>query len=269
VAFQEPIGLVAGSGELPFHFARVATKKGHSLCLFAIRGAADPRLSSFADQICWASTGQVGSLIAFFKRNNIRRLAFHGKVQHGSFFQNIRLDWKGLALWSSAKDKSGPGLLTALGAGLTKEGFQILDGRFLMNGLLAPKGYLTRTRPSKGLLPLFKKGILQAKALARLGIGQSIVVKDGAVAAVEAMEGTDEALKRAGKLAGKGVILIKTASPRQDWRFDIPTLGVGTVQNLVRINASGIVLEAGKSFLLEKEKMIRQADSKKIFILAV
>ncbi len=144
-----------------------------------------------------------------------------------------------------------------------------MDGRYEMGDLLVKKGFLTRTRPPKNAIPHLDKGLGQARALAKLGIGQSIVIKSGAVAAVEAMEGTDETLLRAGKLSGKGTVLVKTASPNQDWRFDVPTIGLETLQNLAKIKASGLVMEAGRSFLLDKEKTLQFAESKKIFIFAV
>ncbi len=116
---------------------------------------------------------------------------------------------------------------------------------------------------------MIQRGLRQARELARLGVGQSIVVKAGAVAAVEAMEGTDETIRRGRQWAGKGILLIKSAGPNQDWRFDVPTIGFKTAQILSITRAEGVVLEAGKAFLLEKEKTLRFADSKKIFILAV
>jgi UDP-2,3-diacylglucosamine hydrolase len=265
----EPIGLIAGAGGLPLHFAQASRKKGRPLYLFAIKNSADPRLCAFAEKICWASPGQVGALISFLKNNKVRKLVFHGKVQHGSFFTNIRLDWKGLALWSKSTDRSGPGLLKRLGEELEKEGLRVLDGRYDMGDLLVKKGFLTRSRPHRNSIQYLDQGLRQARTLAKLGIGQSIVVKSGAVAAVEAMEGTDETLLRAGKWSGRGTVLVKTASPNQDWRFDVPTIGLGTLQNLARIKASGLVMEAGRSFLLDKEKVLKFAEAKKIFLLAV
>lgn len=120
---QEPIGLVAGAGGLPYHFALAVQKNRIPLYLFALRGSAESRLSSLAGKTCWASSGQVGALFSFLKKNKVRRLAFHGKVQHGSFFRENRFDLKGLALWSKTGDKSGSGLLKALGAELAKAGF--------------------------------------------------------------------------------------------------------------------------------------------------
>lgn len=211
--YQEPIGLVAGAGGLPFQFALAARKNQRPLYLFALKGSADLQLPSLVKRTCWASPGQVGSLISFFQKNKIRQIVFHGKVQHGSFFQNIRMDWKGLALWSKTKDKSGPGLLKALGDGLKEKRFHILDGRYLMGSLMVKKGCLTQTRPPKNSFYAIQHGLRQARTLAKLGIGQSVVLKDGAVAAVEAMEGTDEALLRAGKLAEKELFSSRRQAP--------------------------------------------------------
>jgi DUF1009 family protein len=266
---REPIGLVAGAGGLPIHFAHQARKNGYPLFLFALRGAADGSLPPLAEATCWASVGQVGSLIAFFKKRKVKKIVFHGKVQHGSFFRNVRFDWRGLSLWAQTKDKSGPGLLKVLGLALKKEGLQVLDGRFLMDKLMVPRGCLTRKRPLPEILRQVSTGIRQARELARLGIGQSLVLQAGAIAAVEAMEGTDETIRRAGRWAGKGTILVKVAGPNQDWRFDVPTIGYQTIQTLAKLGAAGMVLEAGKVFLLEREKTLQMADLKKLFIYAL
>lgn len=138
-----------------------------------------------------------------------------------------------------------------------------------MEKLLVKKGSPTKIRPSKNLSVILKRGLRQARTLSQLGIGQSIAMKAGAVVVVEAMEGTNEAILRAGKWGGKGIILIKTASPHQDWRFDIPTIGLGTIQCLARVKAQGMVVEAGKSFMLDQEKTVRLADSNKMFIHVV
>ncbi len=257
---------MAGDGGLPIHFAHQAKKGGYPLFLFALKGEANENLSSLAEASCWAHPGQVGALLSFFKRKKVKKIVFHGKVQHGSFFQKVKFDWKGLALWTQTKDKSGSGLLKALAVEMKKEGLQVLDGRFLMEELAVPAGCLTRKRPSLDTLRQLSDGIRQARQLARLGIGQSIVSQAGTVAAVEAMEGTDETIRRAGKWSGKGTILYKAAGPKQDWRFDVPTVGCQTIQALAQAGAAGMVLEAGKSFILERVKTIQLADSKKIFI---
>lgn len=193
----------------------------------------------------------------------------HGKVAHASLFKDLRLDWKALSIWMRLKDRSGEGLLKALARELGKNGIKVTDARFLMKELLAPKGCLTRTRPGKDEERAARYGLRNARRLAKFGVGQTILVKKSAVVAVEAMEGTDQAILRAGKTAGPGVILVKASSPEQDWRFDIPTVGLNTLKTLARVKARGIVVEAGRCFLLDRQKLVVEADKKGIFILAV
>lgn len=160
-------------------------------------------------------------------------------------------------------------LLKAVAKELQNSGITLLDGRTFMGKTLIAKGYLTGAR-AKGLdTETIGYGLKQARQLAKAGIGQTIVVKGNAVAAVEAMEGSDEAIRRAGRWAGPGVIVIKTASPRQDWRFDIPTLGPRTLQSLIQAKAKGIVVEGGRAFLLNRPKTVALAEKNGIFILAV
>jgi len=266
---SKTIGLIAGGGKLPLLFAQRAKKAGHSLVTVAVKGAASPSLIRLSDAIHWVSIGQVGSLISFFKRQGVRQAVFHGKVSHASLFKGLRLDWTALKLWASLKDRSGESLLKALAGELGKSGVKVLDGRSLMKDLLAPKGTLTRTKPSKEELKAATRALGQAKILAKSGIGQSLLVKKGAVVAVEGMEGTDVAIRRAGKVAGPGVLLAKTASPNHDWRFDIPTFGPKTLESLAKAKARGVVLEADRCFLLDREAVARAADRQRMFILAL
>jgi len=272
VAGAKKIGLIAGGGSLPLLFAERAKKAGYSLVTVAVKGAASPSLERLSNSIHWVSIGQVGSLVSFFKRQGIRQAVFHGKVSHASLFKGVlgtRLDWTAMKLWVSLKDRSGESLLKALAGELGKNGVKVLDGRFLMKDLLVPKGILTRTKPSKEELKAATKVLGQAKALAKLGIGQSLLLKKGAVVAVEGMEGTDAAILRGGKVAGPGVLLAKAASPKHDWRFDIPTFGPKTLQGLVRIKARGVVLEAGRCFSLDREGLVREADRKGMVVLSI
>lgn len=254
---------------MPLEFARQAHARGFSLATVALKEYSSPHLSRYSEKITLISLGQLGSLISFFRKNRVKKIALHGKVRHSSLFKNIRFDLKALSLWVRAKNRSGESLMKLLADELGKYGIRVLDSRFLMEKFLSPKGLLTRPKPTAEERMDIRYGLQRARLLARLGIGQSLLVKKGAVVAVEAMEGTDETVLRAGKWAGKGTILVKAASPRQDWRFDVPTIGPQTIQTLVRVKARGIVLESGKAFLLKREKTIRMADQKDIFILAI
>lgn len=269
MATPPTIGLIAGGGELPLLFARQAGLRGYSIQTAAIRGSASPSVGKLSDAATWISIGQLGALIGFFKKRGVKRAVMHGKVQHSQLFKNFRLDWKAFRVWSRLKDRSGEALLKAVGTELQRSGITLLDGRTFMEETLIPKGWLTGDRAQGAAPAVLAYGLKHARALAKAGVGQTLVVKGNAVAAVEAMEGTDEAIRRAGRWAGPGTIAVKVASPRQDWRFDIPTLGPRTLQSLAHAKASGIVVEAGRTFLLNREKTIALAEKNKIFILAV
>jgi DUF1009 family protein len=262
------IGLIAGGGELPLYFARAAKSKGLFLHVVAVRGSALREIEKLSDSVQWVSIGQVGALIGFFKKKGVHQAVMHGKVQHSELFKHFKLDLKALSLWVKLKDRSGEGLLKALCFELKKEGVLLKDCRFLMDEILTPENF------NVGKLDFDSKatiafGLKQAKALARLGIGQTLVVKKNAVVAVEAMEGTDETIQRAGAYARSGTIIIKVSSPVQDWRFDVPTVGSETIQKLIQIKAKGIVLESGKSFLLQKEQSAFLAKKHGFFIKTV
>ncbi len=263
------IGLIAGGGELPLLFARQAKKRGFSLRTAAIRGSASPSLEKFSDAITWVSIGQLGALTGFFNKQGVKRAVMHGKVQHSQLFRHFRLDWKALKLWARLKDRSGEALLKAVAGELRRSGVNLMDGRHFMEEAIIPKGWLTKTRAQGPARESLAYGLRQARRLAQAGIGQTILVKGNAVAAVEAMEGTDEAIRRAGRWAGPGILMVKVASPRQDWRFDIPTLGPRTLQSLIRAKAAGVVVEGGRSFLLSRAKTVQLAEKSGIFILAV
>ncbi len=264
----DSVGLIAGGGELPLHFARAAKSKGLSLHVVAALGSASKDIEKLSDSVQWVSLGQVGALIGFLKKKKVQQAVMHGKVQHSELFKHFKLDFKAISLWIKLKDRSGESLLRALSLELKKQGVLLKDSRFLMDEVLTPKGF------SVGKVEMDSKatisfGLKRAKALASLGIGQTLVVKKNAVVAVEAMEGTDATIERAGICAGPGSIIVKVSGPRQDWRFDVPTVGVTTIQKMIQIKAKGIVLESGKSFLLQKEQLAFLAKKHGFFIKAL
>ncbi len=269
MASSPVIGLIAGGGELPILFAHQAQRRGLSVRTVALRGSAPISIERNSDAVTWISIGQLGSLIRFFKGQGVRRAVMHGKVQHSQLFRSLRLDWKALSLWSRLKDRSGEALLKAVAGELGHAGVELLDGRTFMEESVIRKGWVTRIRAKSDSNPSIAYGLKRARVLARLGIGQTLVVKGNAVVAVEGMEGTDEAIRRAGRWAGLGTIAVKVSSPSQDWRFDIPTLGPRTLQSLIWAKARGIVVEGGKSFLIDREKTLALAEKNGIFILAV
>ena len=263
------VGLIAGSGELPLYFARQAKKKGYRLVTVGIRDSASRRLEPLSGEMIWISSGQLGALLSFFKKHRVAKTVLLGKIQHAQHFKNLRLDWKALSIWARLKNRSGEALLKALSAELAKNGTRVLDSRTWMGNLLAPRGWVTGQGAGGKASQEISAGLKLASALSRAGVGQSVVVKNNAVVSVEGMEGTNETVLRAGKWAGPGTILVKVPSPRQDWRFDVPTIGLKTIQALVRAKAKGLVVKAGKVFFLEREKAVALAEKNGLFILGV
>ena len=269
MAASTSIGLIAGSGELPLHFAQQARKKGYRLLTVGIKEAASRRLESLSGEMIWISSGQLGALLSFFKKQRVKKTVMLGKIQHSQHFKNLKLDWKALSIWAGLKNRSGEALLTAVAGELAKNGTKVLDSRTLMDGLLAKRGWLTGEKSGSKAFEEISKGLKLAAALAKAGVGQTIVVKKGAVVSVEGMEGTNETIIRAGKWAGPGTILVKVPSPRQDWRFDVPTIGLKTIQALVKAEAKGLVVKAGEVFFLEQERAKTLAEKNGLFVLGV
>lgn len=263
------VGLIAGAGDLPLIFARRARVEGIRLATVGLKGLTSPKLVPLSEQFTWISLGQLGSLLSFFNKNKVSQTVIHGKVQLSSIFRSVRLDLKALSLWIRMKDRSGESILKNLADELARNGTKVLDGRYLMTDYLAIKGCLTKTSPDKKTIVDITLGLSKARSLARAGIGQVLAIKQGTVVAVEAVEGTDETIHRAGHWSGPGIILIKTASPKQDWRFDVPTIGLKTIEGLAKAKAKGLVLESGKSFLLNREKAVALSNRTGMFILSV
>lgn len=265
----EPIGLIAGNGELPLHFARAVRAKGHPLFIAAVRGETSRAVERLGTVTETLSVGQVGGLVAFFRKHGVRKAAAEGQVRHAHLFKNLRLDLTAAALLFRMKDRSGEALMKAVGDLLAAKGTDLMDCRTFLGDLLVPEGTLTKARPKGDAASSLAYALPLAKLFASKAVGQTIVVKKSAVVAVEAVEGTNEAILRGGRLAGDGTVAVKVASPTHDWRFDTPTIGPATVRALIKARAAGLVVEAGASFLLQKERTLALADTHGIFIQAV
>ncbi len=266
---SDPIGLLAGGGELPILFARRARQKGVPLVVAALEGNASSRVARPGEPLLRLRIGQLGALLSFFKKHGVKRAVMLGKVQHSSVLRGIPFDLKALAVVAGLKDRSGPALLRALADELMKAGVRVLDSRTMLQDALSPRGILTRRRPDVSQSRSASYGLKRARALARWGVGQTLIVKRCAVAAVEAAEGTDGAIRRAGQVAGKGCIAVKVAAQTQDWRFDVPTVGPATIRTLAKAGAAGLVIEAGRTFILRRNTTLALADRYGLFVQAV
>ena len=254
------IGLIAGNGSFPLLFAREARVRGEKVIAVALKEEADPALEGLVDQMTWLSLGQLGKTIDYLKENGVDRAVMAGQVKHTQLFKDIVPDWRATKLLGRLLNKKAESVLLAVTEEFAKDGIQFLSSATYLESWLCPKGVLTARKPSSDEEKDIAFGLPLARALAGHDIGQTIVVKDGTVVAVEAMEGTDACIRRAGQIAGPGCVVIKVARPKQDLRFDLPVIGQRTLDALKEAGITVLAMEAQKTLLLDKDTLIKNAD---------
>lgn len=267
-----PIGLIAGNGTFPFLVLRAARRLQHEVVVVAIKGEAFPDLESLAAELGgttveWISLGQLGRCIAALQRRGVSRAVMAGQVKHVKLFTDVMPDLTMLSVLGRLVTKNTDALISAIADVLQKNGITLMDSTELLADLLARPGVLTRTRPSAAMQADFDFGYPIADTIGGLDVGQTIVVKDRAVVAVEAMEGTDEAILRAGKLAGAGARVVKVAKPRQDMRFDVPVVGVATIATMRTAGVDGLSIDARRTLMLDGDDFLRAADEAGIVVV--
>lgn len=258
---MKKLGLISGMGELPKAIALEARSKGFHVFAVALEPLADKGLADFVEDIRWISVGKLGEIIKSLKSSGIREAVMAGKVPKSLLYKSkITPDLRAIKLLFSLKDRSDDSILLALTRELEKEGISLLNTTDLCTTLLTPEGFLTKNRPTADELKDIAFGWRMAKGIGRLDIGQTVVVKDQAVMAVEAIEGTDRAIKRGGHLADGGAVVVKVSKPMQDMRFDVPVAGLATLTAMIEVKARVLALEAGKTILLQKDDFLKAAD---------
>ncbi len=269
------LGIIAGAGRFPFMVLDGAKRAGCHVTVIGLRGLADQGLTDNADVFRWAGLTGIGRWIRLLKRGRVKRVILAGFVKKTSMYGRLRLlrllpDWTALRLWFfTLPDRRNNTVLSAVADEFERHGIIMEDCVQYTAEHLAPEGVLTRRRPSSGQQEDAEFGWGIAKEIGRLDIGQAIAVKDAEIIAVEAIEGTDHMIQRAGKLCRRGAwTLIKVAKPDQDMRFDVPTVGPGTIAQLKEHRARMLVIEAGKTVIIEREKMIADADAAGIVVQA-
>ncbi len=260
------IGLIAGAGELPVTFAKEVSQKNIPLEIFAIKNIADKKLEEYAS-VKWIHFGEAQKLIDLMKESEIKNVVMLGKIEHYSLiFSFHKLDERAKKFFSSLKDKRAKSILEAVIKELEGEGFSFIDPTPYLSSLLIEEGLLGNVKPKEQLIEDAKFGLKIAKEIAQLDIGQTVVVKDGIVIAVEGIEGTDKCIIRGGELGGEGTVVCKVARKNQDMRYDVPVIGPKTLKSMKKAKAKMLAVEAGKTFLLEKETFIKLADKYKIAV---
>jgi UDP-2,3-diacylglucosamine hydrolase len=263
------IGLIAGSGQFPLIFSEKARAKGYRVFAAALLKETDPELERRVDGIQWLHLGQLGKLIRFFKKNDVNQAVMMGAIEKTRMLRDIRPDLKLFSIIGALKNSHDDRVLRACADVLKKDGIEILASTFLLPEILAPEGCWTKRKPTKYEEEHIELGWQMAKEIGRLDIGQCIVMGDWSVLAVEAVEGTDETIRRAGKLASGNAVVVKTCKPNQDLRFDIPAIGVQTIETMSEAGATVLVVEAGKAVVFNRKEMIEFADRSGIAIVAL
>jgi len=267
---QRPaIGLIAGGGQFPLLFAEAARKRGRRVVAIAHVNETLTELEDQADTTYWVKLGQLGKIISHFRREKVTEAVFAGTITKTRIFHDVLPDFKGLTLWSKIDTRLDDAILRAVAASLEEEGIRVLASTCYLNHLFFPLGVLSRKKPSAEQMEDIRFGWTIARAVGALDIGQCVVVRERSVLAVEAIEGTDAAIRRGGELAGSGAVVVKLKKPGQDFRFDLPATGAGTVETLAAVKGAVLAVEAGQSLLFDREAMVRTADRAGIVVVGL
>lgn len=263
------IGLIAGNGRFPIIFADNAKKLGYHVSAVAHEGETEPELAGHVDRIHWIKIGQLNKLIKAFKEDGVHQAVMLGGIKKTHVFTTLRPDFRTLALATRLALWKDDDILREFAKELEREGIVICESTFGLEGILVEEGTLTARAPSEKEWEDIRYGWEMAHEIGRLDIGQCVVVKDRVVVAVEAVEGTDGAIKRGGDLAKEGAVVVKRSKPQQDLRFDLPAVGPRTIEVMASVKASVLAIEAGRTILLDREIMLEKARSARIAIVGI
>jgi DUF1009 family protein len=277
------LGLIAGNGRFPFLILDAARAQGLGVVVAAIREETDAEIDQRAaadDGICvhWISLGELSRLIELFHKEGVQKAVMAGQVKHKQIFSSIRPDWRLAKLLLNLRNRSTDMLLGAVAKVLGDEGIELISSTAFLEPLLAVVGVLTERAPDEQERKNIEYGLGVARAVAGFDIGQTVVVAAQACVAVEAMEGTDAAIERAGRLMGsledtastleRRLTIVKVAKPNQDMRFDVPVIGIRTIETMIRAGASCLSVEAGRTLLFDRDKLIERANREGFTIVA-
>ena len=266
------LGLIAGNGRFPFLVLDAARGAGYDVTVIAIKEEAFADLESAAARppravLHWVSLGQLGRCISLLQEAGVTEAVMAGQVKHTKLFADIVPDMTLMGVLVRLKGRQTDALISGVAEVLREHGINLLDSTAFLAPLLAREGVMTRRAPNDEELADLECGYAVADAIAGLDIGQTIAVKSAAIVAVEGMEGTDAVIARAAQLAGKGVRIVKVAKPNQDMRFDVPVVGVSTVEAMQAAGATLLSVDAGRTLMIDGDAIIRAADEAGIAIV--
>ncbi|MFH1355356.1 MAG: UDP-2,3-diacylglucosamine diphosphatase LpxI [Candidatus Omnitrophota bacterium] len=268
---MERLGLIAGNRKFPFIFSAAAKRQNYFIVAIAIKGDTLPSLKNFVDKIHWLSLSDFSRVPEIFKREGITKIVIAGQISPSRLFsKEIYKDKQLKELLTNLKDKKAVTIFGKIADRLEESGLQLLNSTIFLEDFMPLKGTLTSCGPDTAVLEDIDFGLSLAREIAKLDIGQTIAVKDKAVVAVEALEGTDNLILRAGKITrGRGFTVVKVSKPNQDLRFDVPVVGLNTLKNLKKAGAQCLAIEAGKTLFIDQKQSVELAEKKGISIVAV
>jgi DUF1009 family protein len=262
-------GLIAGNGDFPFLVLEGARSRGIDMAVIAIREEASPALEQVAKRFHWISLGELSRGIDLLHEEGVKHAVMAGQVKHNKIFSSIRPDWRLAKLLFALPSKNTNSLIGAVAGVLQDEGIELVDSTKFLGSLLPAAGILTQRPPDEAEAADIDYGRQIARRIAGLDLGQTVIVRDRACVAVEAMEGTDETIERAARIAGgQKLVVVKVSKPRQDMRFDVPVVGVRTIEVMRRANATALAIDAGRTLLFDRDNLMRAADEAGIAIQA-
>ncbi|MCB4755682.1 MAG: UDP-2,3-diacylglucosamine diphosphatase LpxI [Elusimicrobia bacterium] len=266
------LGLLAGNGRFPFVVAQEARRQGRRVVAIAFNEEADPALEQTVDRIYWVFVGQLNKWIDILRKEGVEEVVMAGSVRHSNMYHDLKKfhpDMRALKLYWRLRDRKADTILSSVAQEMAKDGLKLIPSITYLTHYLAPEGPLTKRKPSAAERSDIQFGFQLAKSMAGLDIGQTICVKNKAVIAVEGMEGTDRCIQRAGEMAKGNFTVIKVAKPKQDLRFDVPVIGLNTIETFQEAGGGVLVVEAGKTLILDREKLVDWANSEKIGVMGV
>jgi len=262
-------GLIAGNGRFPFLVLEGARSQGIEMAVIAIKEEADPDLDGKVKRLHWVSLGELSKTIDLLHKEGVKQAVMAGQVKHTKIFSSIRPDWKLAKLLFALPRKNTDALIGAVAKVLEDEGIELVDSTHFLKPLVPDAGVLTVRAPNEHEAADINYGLAVARHIAGMDIGQTVVISDKACVAVEAMEGTDETIERAARLAsGKRLVVVKVSKPKQDMRFDVPVVGLPTIQQMRACGATALAVDAGRILFFDREKLIELANQAGIAIQA-
>ncbi|HEY4816820.1 MAG TPA: UDP-2,3-diacylglucosamine diphosphatase LpxI [Candidatus Acidoferrum sp.] len=263
-------GLIAGNGRFPFLVLEGARSQGIEMAVIALKEEAAPELERSAKRLHWVSLGELSKAIELMHQEGVTQAVMAGQVKHNKIFSSIRPDWKLAKLLFALPRKNTDTLIGAVARVLEEEGIRLVDSTLFLKPLVPEAGVLTRRAPDAREAADIAYGLGVARQISSMDIGQTVVICDRACVAVEAMEGTDEAIARAARIAGgKPLVVVKVSKPGQDMRFDVPVVGLPTIEQMKNAQATALAVDAGRTLLFDRTKLIELADAAGIAIQAV